>query len=296
MTKYYFCQKILDMTNYENVSFGQYLKQLRINAGFKSLQKAIDYYENTKEVKVFSKASLNLIERDSFVNLSPEQLRFFSITYKISYEEIALSWFKHRYSISEIDLIVRDSFVRDLTSETISLTVSTNQRKETLDIVSLNELMRKQSKLPRNSKVGVVTSRFLDDDIYFTMVTKNLLKDIKYIYLLPSEHKPIYLNFLNQVEIKNKGRISKLDGNLCHFFERSNYDFPMNYVLHIYPTGEIECFIGLLYDNIVQYFQIADSKLSWRIFSGFKWGLKISKDKIIRKRVAELAEEETEHF
>lgn len=280
----YFCQNNIDMQKSRtHVDFGRYLKDLRIKAGFKSLQKAVDYHPG-----VFSKATLNLVENGQFLNLSPEQLHFFSRVYKIAYEEVATAWFKYRYNISELDILTRNSFIRNINPEKISLSVSARTEKENLTIISTDELMKVQGKLPRNSKVTIVTSRFLDDDSFFNMVTANLLKNIQYIYLLPSQHFPIYQNFIQKAELKHKSLKGKLDKKLCRFYERSDYDFPMNYVLHVFPTGEIQGYIGLLYDHMVQYFQVADSKLSWRIFSGFKWGLKVAKDDVIKKRFFEL--------
>ena len=269
------------------LEFGSYLIEIRHKAGFRSQDSALAAARKKfKSTKVLSKSMLSLFERGEVMTVKPEVLRLLSRLYNVDYKEMAERWFEERYGISGFYSSRKEQFVKQADQSLAKL--SLRDSDQDLTIISLEYFEKLQSKLPKGTEVGVVSSIFLDNTVLFDMVAKNISRGVIYRYLMPEHSKVTYQMFVKRIEEKYPKLNGKIDGNLSTFMARPNLDFPMNYVVYLYPNRKIEGFVGLLHQNKPRYFQIAGPRLSLQLCNSFKWEMTLARDLRTKKAINSL--------
>ncbi len=272
------------------LSLGEMLKQRRIAAGFPSLDAAVRALRGKDRAGAISKAMLNLLERDAVASVRPEILRKLASLYRVPYAELAMAWFCSRYELSVDDVVATHTFIESVDQDSASL-LSGSGDYGPIEIISLSRLEEIQGKLPAKSHVCVAAVKFLDDGPYYQMVTRNLLRGVSYAYLLPEEGYPRYRAFVSRVEAEFPQLRGKLDGQLTQFFSRMSVEAPFSYAVFQLPDNSVQGYVGLLLSDIVQYFQVADAQLSYRLLEGFAWSKQVATDAPLRRRLSELGAE-----
>ena len=228
--------------------FGSYLVKLRHRAGYRSQDSALEAArQKFQGKKVFSKSMLSLFERGEIMTAKPEVLKLLAELYEVEYDELAERWFEERYNVKGFYKARDEQFIKQANPQRALLHV--DNEDEDISIISIQHFEKLQSELPKGTEVGVVSSEFLDNTILFPMVSKNISRGVIYQYLYPDESRVTYQTFITRIEELYPKLHGKVDGKLAHFVSRPNLDFPMNYVVYLYPSGKIEGFIGLLRNN-----------------------------------------------
>src|SRR5690606_16087211 len=107
-------------------------------------------------------------------------------------------------------------------------------------------------------------------------VADNVSRGIRYYYYLPEESELRYRTFIANLSERLSMPSSEIDKSLCFYIRRGVYEFPLNTVLHISPEGSIEGYVGLVSGDLVQYYQRADTLLSWRLYQAFLMAFSLS--------------------
>ena len=220
--------------------------------------------------------------------VKPELLKLPAGLYGVPYDTLALRWFRERYEPSADCFFSERGLVASSREDECRLRFGSGASEYLLPIVTLSHLQASRASLPEGTEIGVAAMRFLDDNIFYEVVSSNLRCGIKYLYLLPEDQHGTYKAFVDRVARGFPELCDRLDGALSHFVPRPKLDFPVNYVVHVLPGGELQGYVGLLYDDRARLQQIADPKLAWRLFDGFRWALLVAQDASVRQRLIEL--------
>jgi len=252
------------------MAFPQYLKECRLNAGFNSLAEAIDAASRQKRKGPgLSRAKLSHYECGRIETLKPEILRLLATLYGVPYVELATRWFNDRYEIGAEEI----QSSRLYSSHPLHVETSDPQRK--LRLLSLELFKERQSLLASGTRVLVSAPHFLDDSIFYDMVLKNLTKGVIYYYILPESQRVTYRNLVKrlQEEMSKRGQQSKRD--VMFFVPRSDHDTPVNQVLYLHPSGQVDGFIGLLGEMFPLCYQEVSPALAMRLFHSFLWMIRV---------------------
>lgn len=270
--------------------FGNFLTRSRRSTGFKSLENAVDFArsEYPNDPGLVARSTLSLYEQGKITNIKPIVLRFLSKLYKIDYHELATYWFEATFGFEPQSFSSDESFIVESNAELCALRGPTIDPRDNIEIVPLSTLEEKQSNLPAGSQVGVAATDFLDDHIFFDMVSSNIERGVRYFYLLPELERVSYEALLMRVEDRFPALVGKIDGTRTQFYPRSNLDFPVNYVVHIHPNGHVEGFLGILHGTDVQYHHLADVKLALRLYDAFNWAITVASDASVRRGLEKL--------
>jgi len=269
------------------MKFANFLKQNRLQAGYTSLDSACEAIKEELGAEI-SKSSLSLYERGEVKYCKPETLRLLAAFYNLSYEELALLYFESQYDVELKKNKKYKTFISRSNKSNCFLKGPTNDPRDDIQIISLAELERTQAELPLKSQVAVAATNFLDDHIFFEMVSKNIKRGIKYHYLMPENEYTVYKTLLERVVKKYPQLKNKLDGIRTFFYPRSNLDFPINYVLYLLPNEELKAYLGILHGTTPHYHQVADLRLAMRLYDGFRWAVTVAHDKKIKSVLFDL--------
>ena len=257
----------------KQIDFGDYLKELRLAAGYISLSDAVLAASKTpyKNVKL-SKAKLSLYERGQVDTIKPEALQLLATIYNISYAEISRRWFFERYGGLESDLTLSAYDIRLPLKHELSIKIE----NQSISLISLSQFELLQSRVPPGTQILISSNRFLDDTIYYKMVLKNIKRDVRYLYLLPESQRMIYRHLsMKLAHDLSKTKIKKIT-SATTFVPRSDFDSPVNQAIFIYPNGEIQGFVGLVIDESPLCFQVVEQQMSVKLFHSFIWMLRIA--------------------
>ena len=270
-------------------NFGSYLQGLRKLAGFTSLDAVIQALDETNDSQSpsISKSMLSLYERGELGSVRPEVLQALSHIYRASYEDLAHRWFAERFCVS-LRSSENSKILEAIEEHSLSLVGPAESDSTRIRLIDLEELKKTQKELPKNAQVGVAAINFLDDNTFFDMVLENLKRGIVYYYFMPETEHLRYKALLTRVGEFHPALKGKLDGKLTHFVPRPNLDFPVNYVVYVYPDGQLKAYIGLLAETQPFYFQEAGLYLTWRLYESFRWALTVAKDPKVRKALSEI--------
>ena len=263
--------------------FSNYLKQCRIDAGFKSLSEVAKISEKShKNMPPLSKAKLSLYERGAIDTIKPEVLRLLSKIYRISYDDLAWRWFRDRYGADNdkrgtAHLMLSDSRACQLESDDRSIT-----------LFSLKHFEHEQSKAPAGALILVSAPQFLDDTIFFKMVLANLKKGVRYFYLLPESQRINYRHLVSRIASEASELSDRVDGSRTFFIPRSDFDTPINQVLFLLPSGEVRGYVGLLDGEKPFCYQLAEERFALRLFHAFLWMIRIAFNAEISQGVKKL--------
>ena len=166
--------------------FEEFLRDARNKAGFSSLESVVSFAkeEYGEDASLLSKSMLSLYERGETKTVKPDVLRLLAALYGVQYKELAILWFSSRYKV-EFATSKQSGFSTQKTKDSCTLKGPTNDARDDIKIINLAELERTQANLPLKTQVGVAATRFLDDGVFFDMVSKNINRGIKYYYLMP---------------------------------------------------------------------------------------------------------------
>ncbi len=269
-------------------NFSKFLVDSRLKAGFRSLDDVLNFAKKNK-LKFPSKSSLSLYERGKVSSIKPEILQSLAQIYDLSYQDLAELWFKERYDIK--NSFYKNNFpdfLLDADKNSISLKGTSEDKRDSMKIISLENFSKQQSNLKKGSQVGVAVSQFLDHEYLFEMVSENIAKGVNYFYLLPSTEYATYKTLITKVEEKYPNLSGKIDGKRTFFISRPPLDFPINYVVFIDHKKNLSGFVGLTHGTLVKYMRVADLNLAWRLYDGFCWTMSLSKDRGIKENIARL--------
>ena len=269
------------------MEFGNFLKQIRLEAGHTSLDSACEAIHEELGEKI-SKSSLSLYERGEIRYCKPETLRLLAAFYNLPYEKLATLYFESQYQVELKKGKKHKTFITSSNKSSCFLKGPTNDSRDDIKIVTLSELERTQAELPLKSQVAVAATNFLDDHIFFDMVSHNIKRGIKYHYLMPENEYSVYKTLLERIEIKYPKLKNKLDGTRTFFYPRANLDFPINYVLYLLPKQEIKGFLGILHGTTPHYHQVTDLRLTMRLYDGFRWAITVAHNKKVRSVLFDL--------
>lgn len=265
-----------------------------MRAGFKSLGtvQASIASEYASHPGAVSKAMLSLYERGEIGSPRPQTLALLAKLYKIPYEEMVTRWCAARFGIPSLAPRADETIVSRAGANECVLGAIPEDAIEGISIVTVHRLQEMQSKLPNDSAVGVVSIRFLDDNVLFNMVADNLERGIRYSYLLPEDEYTTYQALLERLREERPQLRRKLDGVLTAFVPRASLGFPMNCVLHLESAGTLQGFVGIMQGDRPRFYQVADNKLTIRLYEGFRWAMTTERDPQILSRVAALKHEQ----
>jgi transcriptional regulator with XRE-family HTH domain len=255
-------------------TFPKLLKRLRVEAGFSSLSAVVLAAKRagTSGV-VLSKAKLSQYERGTVETIRPEMFQLLAKLYHVSFDSLATAWFRDRYGVTGEALGQ---------SQTITLPSSGQLRLEqgadAVTVTSLEEFQHQQGRLPKGAYVIVAVRRFLDDTVFFDMVSANIARGVRYIYLCPETHRSIYRHLITKLELAYPKRAGAIDGRLMRFFPRYDFDSPVNQVLYVVPSGEITGHIGLALDELPVLYQVTTERMALRMFHSLMAMIQISQD------------------
>ncbi len=258
--------------------FGKQLGELRLRAGYSSLDAVVRKAEELhgQGTQLVSKSMLSLYERGEIKTPKPETLRLLAELYRTSYEELAQCWFEERYALSGISLD-RAAPVQKLRGPTEEAEAS---------MYTLQKFKETQAALPEGSQVAVCAVNFVEHEFFLELVGENLLRGIQYHFLVPAEEHIRYTEFLVRIAARHPSLEEQLNGKLTFFTPRLNLDFPVSFVLFLHPGNELQGFIALPVGNQPFYYQVADLRLSLRLFESFRWSMTVSNDPEIKRRLA----------
>ena len=257
------------------IEIGTYLKSARLSAGYSSLDTGTEAINSQLSDRKFSRSTLHLVEKGKISDLDPSLLKALCTSYNISYEDLVRRYIAEKYEIETQTFLSGGSQVLEENQNTLSLKGSGDK---SIQILNLEHFEKIQSDLPPESIVGVSAHSFLDDSIFFDMVSKNILSGIKYYYHLPSACELRYRNFLSrltQVLLKESLETTP-DNNLTYFVPRGISEFPLNAILFIYPDRKLQGFIGLTSGDKAEYYQSLDSLVTWRLYQSFLMSIALS--------------------
>ncbi len=249
-------------TNYAGTPFPKLLRELRLRAGFQSLSAVVSAAKPVAGTETaLSKAKLSQYERGIVETIRPEILRLLAKLYGVPYDILASFWFKERYGVGD-----------QSTEETPTLQVPKSgcmrieQGDASITLVSLDVFQREQAQLPKGSFVIVATRRFLDDTVFFEMVSSNIARGVRYIYIHPDSQRSTYRHLVSKLAIAHPKIAQKIDGERTRFFPRYDFDSAVNQVLYIAASGEITGHIGLAVDEVPVLYQRTTERMALRIF------------------------------
>ena len=245
-------------------NFGQQLVELRVQAGYSSLDKALIALKQRRTKITLSKSLLSLYERGQIKALRPEILRALAALYGVEYEYLATCWFEARY-LQRLPQI--------------------SERKIFLDsIVSVEDMTKEQSSLRKDSQVGVCAMSFVDDRMFYDLVRNNLARGIKYTYLIPEYTRSAFNAFVSKLRSDSKVAPYLSSGNL-QFISRPMLDIPVSFVIHLPTDGTPQGFIALPVGDGPRVYQRTNFEVSWRLVESFAWITVLSRDNELRARL-----------
>jgi transcriptional regulator with XRE-family HTH domain len=264
-------------------NFGKYLLRLRESQGL-SQDDVIAKAKSGAAAQILSKSTLSLYEQGRIHALRPAIAHILATIYKVPYQELVSRWTKEVFATQSS--IASEAFI--LSASEDSCTLRGPSENNQMTIISVDELRRTQENVPVGTEIGVATLSFLDNDIYFEMVSENIRRGVKYFYVLPEDDRITYVTLLSRIAQKYPEIARNLDGKRTHYIARHPTDFPFNYVVYVYPKGQIQGYVGLLYDKRVQYFLKADAGLSLRMYHAFSLAISLAEDKELHSRLHDL--------
>ncbi len=271
------------LNNKQLLDFGRSLKKARIEAGYNSLSSGIEGIKKLNTSLSFSRATLNLIENGNISDINTEFLKVLCKAYSLNYRAKLKEYLKIRYELPQSFFGMESKILKKIDRDSLEL-YPDSDKDQSIELLSVERFRKVQGELPGASIVGVSAISFLDDHKFFDMVLANIKKGVRYYYYLPEGSEIRYRQFIAKLSTSLLIPSQKIDEHKCFYIKRSPAEFPLVSVVFIKPNNIIEGFMGLSSGDNVQYFQRADSLLSWRLYQAFLMAFSLSSDTEIQGR------------
>lgn len=270
--------------NKQLIAFGRSLKKARIKAGYNSLSEGIEGIRKIDNKITFSRATLNLIENGSILDLNTDFLKILCKAYSLDFNSILKEYLEARFALPKTMFRQETDIIKSVKKDSLTFQKSSENNLAPVEIWNLDKFKKQQAALPKGSIVWVSVINFIDDKTFFELVLTNIKKGVSYYYYIPEESEARYRQFISMLSTELSLPPEQIDNKKSYFVKRGVAEFPISAVLFIYPNKTVEGFVGLSSADDISYFQKADELLSWRLYQSFLMAFSLSLDSEIQLR------------
>lgn len=208
--------------------FGKLLKTKRQSDMF-TLTEAVERSISNKNH--LSKSLLSMYENGNMRDIDDCNMTTLSLVYGIPHKTLVEMLCSQKYKIQLTANPIGASSAVDLLSD--------------VTVLSLNDLQERQESLSNNATVVISADDFLDDDIFYGLVSNNINRGIRYAYHIPAHSESDVISFRERLLIDNvlEGNEGKIKENTQYFLQNED-EFSFNFVVHI-DNGSHMAFKGI---------------------------------------------------